>query len=55
MGLPEQRSLNGDLDEGLDDGRERNDLPNWGGQILTEDRGRTWAALRGVTPVPGRC
>ncbi|WP_063728924.1 hypothetical protein [Streptomyces sp. RTd22] len=55
MGLPTQRSLNTDLDSGLGDGRTRRPHPNWGGVTLDDrDMDRTWNALHGYSPVPGR-
>lgn len=55
MGFPEQRPLNGDLDYGLTDGRERKDAPNWGGQRDSDsDWEQNWAAFHGGSPVQGR-
>jgi hypothetical protein len=56
MGLPAQRPLNGDLDNGLDDGRSRQTNPNWGGDTSGEYEllDNTWRALHGRTSVQGR-
>jgi hypothetical protein len=55
MGLPTQRSLNGDLDSGLGDGRIRHPNPSWGGARISEqDLDRAWSALHGHAPVQGR-
>ncbi|MFC8428457.1 hypothetical protein [Streptomyces sp. NPDC057253] len=56
MGLPNQRSLNGDLDNGLDDGRSRQINPNWGGDTSNDldSMDRTWNALHGCSSVQGR-
>ncbi|MEU7278623.1 hypothetical protein AB0A69_07515 [Streptomyces sp. NPDC045431] len=56
MGLPTQRSLNGDLDNGLDDGRSRQSKPNWGGHTPADYDAldHNWRALHGCEPVQGR-